>query len=324
MNVGFEGPSDPARADSTADLRAALHRRLAHFNRRRLRPSIPQEQWREILHQDFQLSLLEGQFVEHERAAIQSKLAFLPEDAEAFTTWFEALHLNGVGQGDPLFEWLATEATIDDMRWFLAQEVAGEAGFDDLVALTQVRLPPQAKLELARNYWDEMGRGRAARSHGALLENCIAELRLKPVIETTVWESLALGNLMVGMATNRRYTYHSLGALGVVELTAPSRVAKVDEGLKRLGIQREARRYFTLHATLDQHHSREWNREVIHPLMQSDPGLGRALAEGALMRLAAGARCFERYRRALMSSQYPSAARSRSLPARGAAPISFR
>ncbi len=324
MNTTVKGSSDPTRGDSTADLRAALHRRLAHFNRRRLHPGVPHEQWREILRQEFELSLLEGQFVESERASVRNEVESLPGGADAFMEWFEALRECGPGQGDSLFEWLAADATIDEMRWFLEQEVAGEVGFDDLVALTQVRLPVQAKLELARNYWDEMGRGRAARSHGVLLDNCIAELRLEPVIETTVWESLALGNLMVGMATNRRYTYHSLGALGVVELTAPTRVSKVDEGLKRLGISRKARSYFTLHATLDQHHSREWNREVIRPLVQGDPGLGLALGEGALMRLAAGARCFERYRRALLPSQYPSAASSRSLPAKGAPPISFR
>jgi hypothetical protein len=45
------------------------------------------------------------------------------------------------------------------LKWFLTQEAAGEAGFDDLVAMTQVKVSDRAKLELARNYWDEMGRG---------------------------------------------------------------------------------------------------------------------------------------------------------------------
>jgi hypothetical protein len=42
------------------------------------------------------------------------------------------------GQGDALFPWLATSATVEQMRWFLLQEVAGEAGFEDLLAMTQV------------------------------------------------------------------------------------------------------------------------------------------------------------------------------------------
>ena len=52
------------------------------------------------------------------------------------------------------------------MLWFLTQEVAGEAGFDDLLAMTQVKMPVTAKLEMARNYWDEMGRGRDTAMHG--------------------------------------------------------------------------------------------------------------------------------------------------------------
>lgn len=52
------------------------------------------------------------------------------------------------------------EASREELRYFLKQEVAGKAGFDDLVALAQIQLPTEAKLEPARNDWDEMGRGR--------------------------------------------------------------------------------------------------------------------------------------------------------------------
>jgi hypothetical protein len=76
-------------------------------------------------------------------------------------------------------------------------------------------------------------------------------------------------------------------------------VAQVDRGLARLGIARAARRYFTLHATLDLKHSEAWNREVLRPLVAEQPRTVQAIAEGALMRLRAGARCFERYRQEL-------------------------
>jgi hypothetical protein len=38
---------------------------------------------------------------------------------------------------------------------------------------------------------------------------------------------------------------------------------------------------------------------VIAPLVAREPRAAAAIAEGALMRLQAGARCFERYRREL-------------------------
>ena len=55
--------------------------------------------------------------------------------------WFEELAGNGPGQGDSLFPWLATTCSLSEMRWFLAQEIAGEAGFDDLIAMTLVGMP---------------------------------------------------------------------------------------------------------------------------------------------------------------------------------------
>ena len=87
-------------------------------------------------------------------------MADVPDEVDDFIDWFEELKESGPGQNDPLFPWLAEAASHEDMLWFLTQEVAGEAGFDDLLAMTQVKMPVTAKLEMARNYWDEMGRGR--------------------------------------------------------------------------------------------------------------------------------------------------------------------
>src|SRR3954452_19383200 len=116
------------------------------------------------------------------------------------------------------------------MNWFLTQEVAGEAGLDGLVALTQLQLPTQAKLELARNYWDEMGRGREDAMHGPMLAEMAAELGLKPTDQDTVGEPPARATRLCAFALTRRYTYHAVGALGIVEETAPGRTACVNEG----------------------------------------------------------------------------------------------
>lgn len=276
-----------------------LHLRLAAFNARRMRPGLPHNDWRAELRNEVELRELEGEFIESERREIAEAIAQVPSNADAFMQWFEGLKATGPGQHDVLFPWLADVANMEQMRWFLTQEISGEAGFDDLVALTQVRLPAGPKLELARNYWDEMGRGRPEGMHGPMLERVAVELGLRSVPEQTVWESLALANLMTGLAANRRYVYLSVGALGVVELTAPGRVSLVNAGLRRLGVSAEGRRYFQLHAGLDVRHSEAWNREAIRPLVSADPGLAKPIAEGALLRLRAGARCFNRYRREL-------------------------
>jgi hypothetical protein len=209
-----------------------------------------------MLEDDARVARREHAFLESERARVTRRAAEAPDAPDAFVAWFESLRETGPGQNDVLFSWLAERASIADVRWFLTQEVAG------------------------------------AGMHDPMLEP-LADGQHLPSIAATVWESLALGNLMVGLARNRSYAWHSVGALGVIELTAPWRAAQVNAALRRLDVPADA------HATRDVTPSHAWNREVIAPLVAQFPHAARAVAEGALMRLEAGARCFRRYRREL-------------------------
>lgn len=281
----------------------ALHQRMAEAHRRRLTPMLtpPPDEWRRQLEEDMACRAAEHAWIEGERAAIRLQVRHVPRDPNGFLRWFAELETHGPGQGDELFPWLALAASHREMCWFLHQEMAGEAGFDDLVALSQLKLPVRAKLEMARNYWDEMGQGTEGGMHGPMLARLGGSLPLPA--PPAIWETLALGNLMVALATHRAYAYQSIGALGVIELTAPGRAQQVNAGLKRLGFEGQVRRYYALHATLDQRHSQTWNREVLGPLVAEHPDVAPLLAEGALLRLRAGARCFERYRAELLPSQ---------------------
>jgi hypothetical protein len=260
-----------------------ITRSLADFNRVRLDPgySGPEHHPDEI------------PFVEAVLGIIRPEI---PLDADL--VWYEGLLSSGPGQGDPLFPWLAQQASYVAMQWFLIQEAAGEAGFDDLVALTQVKMLPRAKMEMARNYWDEMGQGDPKTVHGKLLADSLAYFKVDEGSGEVLSEPLVLSNFMTALACHRRYAFHSVGALGVIEMTAPGRVGAVADGMRRLGVPADARRYFALHATLDVKHSREWNREVVGSLPMTAL---RPMLEGAYARLWLGARCFEAYRSHLWS-----------------------
>ena len=273
-----------------------LHRRLARSNEKRLRPALGCDDWRADLAEEREVKALEAEFVERERRGVAARAASAPHDPHGFIRWYEDLRETGPGQDDPLFPWLAETASLAEMRWFIVQEIGGEAGFEDLVALTQIRFSRTAKLELARNYWDEMGRGNRKGMHGPLLTDLGTALGVRAAVDTTVWESLALTNMMVALAANRRYAYQSIGALGVIEMTAPGRAVHVVRGLQRLGVSPRASHYFALHAVLDVKHSAAWNREIIHSIIAEEPQAGTAIAEGALLRLSCGERCFRRYR----------------------------
>ena len=293
-------PHDLSWTETAAELQGPAFERfqieLAKYNSRHLRPAFPTDAWRDELDEYATVTRAEGEYIEAVRREIAPLVADVPSGVDDFIDWFEELKATGPGQGDPLFPWLAETASQDDMLWFLTQEVAGEAGFDDLLALTQVKMPITAKLEMARNYWDEMGRGRETAMHGPLLERLASYLEIHAEPDRVVPESLALGNAMLALARSRRYCFQSIGALGVIEMTAPTRAGFVDAGLKRLRIPTKKRLYFTLHAVLDIKHSECWNREVLRSLVGDNPCCAQAIGEGAIIRLWHGARCFDRYR----------------------------
>jgi hypothetical protein len=275
---------------------AEFQRRLTEYNAARFAAELPDQDSPDVIADEAIVARAEVEFIEALRQAVAPSAADVPDDVDRFIDWYEQLKETGPGQGDPLFPFLAGRATLEQMKWFLLQEVAGEAGFEDLLAMTQIKMPVQAKLEMARNFWDEMGRGAEKGMHGPMLERLASHFDLAPTAATVVPESLALGNTMIALARHRRYAFHSVGALGVIEMTAPTRAGFVDQGLRRLGVPAKKRHYFAVHAILDVKHSQAWNREVLRPLVAEDPRRARAIAEGAVIRLWHGARTFARYR----------------------------
>jgi hypothetical protein len=276
-----------------------LHKLLSNFVQKRLVPTqLDIEDLYRDIKQDAMLRKLELDFLEKERSKISQIAAQAPTQANDFVDWYEDLEKNGPGQYDPLHDWIAETATRDELQWFIRQEMVGEAGFDDLIALTQLRMPTTAKMEMAVNYWDEMGRGRVIAMHGPMLKVLGDTIRVKEITDIT-WESLALGNVMAGLAMNRNYAFQSIGCLGAVEMTAPARCDRLVIALERLGFTMEEAVYYRVHAGIDRKHSKDWNREVLTSLVAEDGSRARHIAEGALMRLNAGALTFDRYRKEL-------------------------
>src|SRR5687768_11119098 len=95
-------------------LNDAFQRQLAHWNRERLAPGFPSDDWQARLATDAAMSRLEGGFLEELRQDVIGEAARVPSDPDGFIAWFEELKHTGPGQGDPLFPWLAEEANKDE------------------------------------------------------------------------------------------------------------------------------------------------------------------------------------------------------------------
>src|ERR1700761_2909973 len=90
-------PMPPSQAET-------LHRSLAHWNHRRLRPQCPRNDWAQELDEEREMRGLEARWIEAFRSTIAKRAATAPRDLYGFESWFRALEAEGPGQHDPLFD----------------------------------------------------------------------------------------------------------------------------------------------------------------------------------------------------------------------------
>ncbi|HEX6576372.1 MAG TPA: iron-containing redox enzyme family protein [Gemmatimonadaceae bacterium] len=218
----------------------------------------------------------------------------LPSDAEQFAAWF-----NSTAFAHPLYEhdlytFIACEASRAQLEWFFRMECAGEAAFDDLVAMGQVGTRGSVKMEMASNYWDEMGRGRAHAVHTHLFYNLIDSLKVEaPPASELPWQVLAGVNVMLWSCIPRRNAFRAQGTLGAVELLAPQRCTRVVHGAKRVGIRKKAVVYYGAHAIIDIGHAEGWLANVVKPQVAAHPQARVGIAEGLLARADASLDYFD-------------------------------
>ena len=170
---------------------------------------------------------------------------------------------------------------------------ATDAGFDDLVATAQIGIHDGPKVALARNYWDELGRGSLAEVHTVLHDRLVESTNLPriPRAEQPVsgLERTAIGGLL---ATNRRLQPEMLGALGLLELQAGPRCRAVVQALTRLDAPEGAFPFYREHATADPRHGKEWLDEVVAPLAEQHPDWAHRMVVGARWRDEVNTRFF--------------------------------
>lgn len=191
-----------------------------------------------------------------------------------------------------VYRWIAEEAPLDQIVRFIALEGGPDSGFDDLVAIAQVGLGGEPKLEMAANYADEMGRGDADRVHTTLHQRMVRALAVPtPAPDEQPVSGLERSLLCGVLATRRHLQGHLVGALGMTELQAGPRCRKVADGLRRTGAPAAALAFYDEHAEADPRHGKDWLDHVVAPLARR-PGWAAAMAEGACWRTALNARFF--------------------------------
>lgn len=211
-----------------------------------------------------------------------------------------------------VYKWLAKEADREQLAAFVQAEGGPDGGFDDLVACAAMGLSGEAKLELARNYWDEMGSGVAEGAHSELHRQTLAALGVPNPIEsaamtTSGLERAALGGLL---ASNHWLQPEMLGALGMVELQAGPRCKLVVNAMTRLRMPDEAIRFYQTQARVDPKHGTDWLTLVVRPTLRKKPAWHHRVLRGARWRLSVNDVFLDELHERLVSGAYVPARRA--------------
>ena len=96
--------------------------------------------------------------------------------------------------------------------------------------------------------------------------------------------ALKNGNLLMMYALRRRYSARLLGALAILEHTAPYRFQRTVKGLERLGLPEEVIYYHRMHIEVDANHGKQLFHRVLMPLVTQSSEALREVCIGCLIR----------------------------------------
>lgn len=215
-------------------------------------------------------------------------LSQLPATSDEFAPWYAKLHRLHREQVAPFFEHLAESATIEELAMYISMEEQADGRFDDVIALAQLGMTGDMKLALAENYWDEMGLGQIEGMHTLMFVRSATHMRQYlrglDVAAIVPVEAVKNGNLLLMYALNRRFAPRLLGALAILEHTAPYRFSRTVRGMRRLGIPEDVVHYHQLHIEVDANHGKQLLERVLKPLVAESAAALREVCIGCLIR----------------------------------------
>ncbi|GII76165.1 hypothetical protein Sru01_11470 [Sphaerisporangium rufum] len=215
-----------------------------------------------------------------------------PADPKRYLSWLKDLVRRHRAFKHPYYtEFINRDARPEDLRTYVIQESVVDGRFDDFLAMMQIGTSGASKMEIAGNFWDEMGNGDPGEVHTHLFNMIYDVFDIRPQdLESAMTASdLLSGNLAV-LLCRYRHTYpEAVGFLGMTEWLVPDRFRNVVRAWERLGLPDAGITYHRLHITIDSQHAAGWFHNVVLPAATSDR-MRRGIARGALWRVNSSAR----------------------------------
>ncbi|MFL6130631.1 MAG: iron-containing redox enzyme family protein [Mycobacteriales bacterium] len=215
-----------------------------------------------------------------------------PVEPKEYVSWLKSLARRHRVFKHPYYRhFIRDQASREDLRRYMIQESAIDGRFDDLLAMMQVGTSGPAKMEIAANFWDEMGNGNPEEVHTDLFGQVLGVLEVSAdeVLREMTANALLSGNLAVLVCRYRQLYPEAVGFLGMTEWLVPDRFVNVVHAWERLGLPEVGIRYHRLHVTIDSQHAAGWFHRVVLPAATSER-MRRGIARGTLWRLDSSAR----------------------------------
>ncbi len=188
----------------------------------------------------------------------------------------------------PFYEdFLPNQASVSDISFYLAQETLQDPRFDDFIAYLQIGLPVEMKLELAANYWDEMGNGIKSQVHTVMFDETIAKLGFSKDFaqQNLTQDGLQCGNLSALLVLRRNFLFRAIGYFATIEYLFPQRCLSLITAWNRLGLPEEGVVYHKEHVKVDAKHAFGFFQNVIKPLIKMKPECAPEIYWGVCARL---------------------------------------
>ncbi|MDH2428331.1 iron-containing redox enzyme family protein [Sphaerisporangium sp. TRM90804] len=237
--------------------------------------------------------LLERATITAEDRRIQpGTLESAPVEGRQYLSWLKDLVRGHRAFKHPYYtEFINRSARYEDLRTYVIQESVVDGRFDDFLAMMQVGTAGPAKMEVANNFWDEMGNGDPSQVHTRLF-NLIYEvfdIREQDLEAAMTASDLLSGNLAVLLCRYRQLYPEAVGFLGMTEWLVPDRFRNVLRAWERLGLPDVGITYHRLHITIDSQHAAGWFHNIVLPAASSEY-MRRGIARGTLWRVNSSAR----------------------------------
>jgi len=238
----------------------------------------------------------------------------LPDNPKDFLSWYVAQERQINKDIAPFIDFMKKQATLAHVAYYICMEELIDGSFDDLVALVQVGMPVDCKMTAAENYWDELGNGDFERVHTTMFRTSSSYLRKRLEDEgirigTPPMECLMNGNILLMWALRRQYALRLIGAMGLVEGSAPKRFHATTVAMERLRLPEEVIAYHRAHIGIDSNHSKQWLESVLSHYATLGPGAIREIAMGVAIRYRIAIAYYDFMQRSMLSlNQHASVA----------------